>query len=167
MYLVILHALTLLMAVGWIQLIAQELVGCLQAFGMLMACPSALLGFSLAIVNSFGDKATNIAVAKVSGTRAAFAACFSGMAFNLALAPAYGWFMYHSAGGRRVVPVEASAATWLLWGALAVYLISVLLVLASTSLSTGQALLPASFAHVARGAFLLVVSVVVVTSVWP
>jgi hypothetical protein len=165
-YLIVLHGLTLVMAVGWIQLVAQELVGCLGAFGKLMSCPSAMLGFSLAIVNSFGDYATDLAVAKVSGMRAAFAACFSGMAFNLAIASSYGWFMFHDAQGGNLVPFKASAATWTLWGSLCVYLTCMLLVLAYTAVTGGQAQLPASFGQIAKMSFLATVAVFVVTSIF-
>lgn len=127
---------TLFMAVGWIQVIAGELVGCLQvcnthalhayphnhcmhatqqvtlwffmqALGNLIHCPPSLLGFTLAAVNSLGDQATNLAVARSAGKRAAIAACFSSMAFNLCLAPAYGCLLYAQKHAATAVPLQA------------------------------------------------------------
>lgn len=135
-------AVTLFMAVGWIQFLAGELVGCMQALGNVVKCPPVLLGFTLAAVNSFGDQATNLSLARTNGKRAAFAACFSGMAFNLCLASAYGWFLYTQKYGVSSVPLQISIPTWILWVTMVAYLLGMLCVLAGMKLSMGALCIP-------------------------
>lgn len=134
---------TLAMAAAWIQLIAGELVGCLRACGTLLRCPPVLLGFTLAIVNSLGDQATNTAVARVSGARAAFAACFSGQTFNVAMASLLGYWLNRAHTHARVVQLRVSPSTWLLWGVLAVYLVVLLVAIGVLRMRQGSAEVPA------------------------
>lgn len=134
--------LTIFMAIAWIQLIAGELVGCLQAFGIALDCPPALLGFTLAVVNSLGDQATNVAVARVSGKRAAFAACFSGMTFNIAISSAYGYVLYVQRTHQHVIPMHITYPTWVLWGCLVAFLVSLLGIIAARKGTVGIAELP-------------------------
>jgi len=135
-------AVTLFMAVGWIQFLAGELVGCMQALGNVVKCPPVLLGFTLAAINSLGDQATNLSVARTSGKRAAFAACFSGMAFNICIASAYGWFLYTQKYGVTVVPLQISVPTWMLWGAMVAFLLAFLVLLTCVKVATGDLSIP-------------------------
>eukprot|EP00892_Ulva_mutabilis_P007411 jgi/Ulvmu1/5041/UM021_0058.1 len=135
-------AVTLFMAVGWIQLVAGELVGCMQALGNVVKCPTALLGFALAAINSLGDQATNLSLARTSGKRAAFAACFSGMTFNLCIASAYGWFLYTQKYNVATVPLQISLPTWILYTAMVLFLICMLCVVACVKTATGNFCIP-------------------------
>ena len=146
-------ALSIFMAVAWIQLFAGELVGCLQAFGIVLHCPPVLLGFLLAIVNSFGDQATNVAVAQVSGKRAAFAACFSSMSFNLAVSSVYGYLLYVQRTHEAVLPMRITPPTWLLCGALVAFLVALLLIIGMRWWACGQAELPTWVGLWARRSF--------------
>lgn len=137
-----LSAVTLFMAVGWIQFLAGELVGCMQALGNVVKCPPTLLGFTLAAINSLGDQATNLSVARTSGKRAAFAACFSGMTFNLCIASAYGWFLYTQKYGVAVVPMVISRPTWMLWIAMVAFLLVLLSVLVWSKVTSGDLCIP-------------------------
>jgi Ca2+/Na+ antiporter len=134
--------LTIFMAVVWLQMVAGELVGCLRACGILIRCPQVLLGFSLAIINSLGDQATNTSVARVSGKRAAFAACFSGQTFNVAVASLCGYVLNSRQTHQGVVPLHVSQSTWLLWGTLATYLCLLLSTIGVRHLQMGRAELP-------------------------
>ena len=140
-------------AVAWIQLVASELVGALRACGLLIQCPPVLLGFTLAIVNSLGDLATNTSVARVSGKRAAFAACFSGQTFNLAMASLYGTTLYWARTHSATAPLRISGSTWLLWFALVLYAISLLATIGVSHVTAGAAELPRWAGKAARGAF--------------
>lgn len=144
---------TLVMAVGWIQFLAGELVGCIQALGNVVKCPPVLLGFTLAAINSLGDQATNLSVARTSGKRAAFAACFSGMIFNLCIASAYGWILYTHKYSALTVPLQISLPTWMLWVALIVYLAGLLGTLAWVKARTGRLAIPHVTGKWAQGTF--------------
>ena len=100
----------------------------LQALGNVTRCPPSLLGFALAAVNSLGDQATNLSVARSAGKRAAIAACFSSMTFNVCIASAYGWALYVRKEGGTVVPLHVSGPTWLLLCAVTAYLLALLAV---------------------------------------
>lgn len=148
--------LTAALTVAWIQLIASELVGCLQAFGIVLHCPPVLLGFALAVVHSFVDHATNLSVAKVSGKRAAFAACYSGMAFNLTAASLGGYLLYARHVHATRLPLRISSPTWLLWGSLVTFLVATLGRLSSLPWRGGAAPLPDSLGWWSRMAFFAV-----------
>lgn len=151
--------LTAALTVAWIQLIASELVGCLQAFGIVLQCPPVLLGFALAVVNSLVDAATNLAVAKVSGKRAAFAACYSGMAFNLTAASLGGYLLYTRQTHAARLPLHISSPTWLLWSSLVAFLVATLGRLSVLPWRGGAAPLPDSIGQWCRVAFFAVLAV--------
>ncbi|KAK7284332.1 hypothetical protein RJT34_19077 [Clitoria ternatea] len=72
------------MSVFWISTTAGELVNCLEALGMLLKLPPALLGLTvLAWGNSVGDLVADVAVAKAGHPAMAMAGCFAGPMFNM------------------------------------------------------------------------------------
>jgi sodium/potassium/calcium exchanger 6 len=73
-----------LLSIAWIYLLAHELVGILQALGMLMRISDVILGATvLAWGASVGDTVSNILVAKKGSPETAIAAAFGGPLFNL------------------------------------------------------------------------------------
>ncbi|KAG5056114.1 hypothetical protein JHK85_008624 [Glycine max] len=72
------------MSVFWISTTAGELVNCLEAIGVLLELPPALLGLTvLAWGNSVGDLVADVAVAKAGHPAMAMAGCFAGPMFNM------------------------------------------------------------------------------------
>lgn len=145
--------ITMAMAAAWIQMVAGELVNCLRACGILLGCPPALLGFTLAAINSMGDLATNTAVAQVSGKRAAFAACFCGQTFNLAMASVYGFVLNVMRTHQDSIEMQISPGTWILWLSLMGYLLVLLFSIAGNVLHTGAVELPYQCGRAARYMF--------------
>ncbi|KAF9399884.1 hypothetical protein BGX21_005420 [Mortierella sp. AD011] len=75
-----------LVAITWIFLVANEVVGILQAFGMIFGVSDAILGLTIfAMGNSLGDLVANITMAKMGFPRMAFSACFGGPLLNMLL----------------------------------------------------------------------------------
>ncbi|KAF9353517.1 hypothetical protein BGX26_008703 [Mortierella sp. AD094] len=75
-----------LVAITWIFLVANEVVGILQAFGMIFGVSDAILGLTIfAMGNSLGDLVANITIAKMGYPRMAFSACFGGPLLNMLL----------------------------------------------------------------------------------
>jgi len=73
-------------SVGWIYLIANEIVSLLKAVGIQFGISDAILGLTvLAWGNSIGDMVADIAIAKQGYPRMGFSACFGGPLFNLLL----------------------------------------------------------------------------------
>ena len=64
-------------SVGWIYLIANEIVSLLKAVGIQFGISDAILGLTvLAWGNSIGDMVADIAIAKQGYPRMGFSACF-------------------------------------------------------------------------------------------
>ncbi|KAF9183820.1 hypothetical protein BGZ51_003730 [Haplosporangium sp. Z 767] len=75
-----------LVAITWIFLVANEVVGILQAFGMIFGVSDAILGLTIfAMGNSLGDLVANITIARMGFPRMAFSACFGGPLLNMLL----------------------------------------------------------------------------------
>ncbi|KAF9421491.1 hypothetical protein BGZ94_008819 [Podila epigama] len=75
-----------LVAITWIFLVANEVVGVLQAFGMIFGVSDAILGLTIfAMGNSLGDLVANITIARMGFPRMAFSACFGGPLLNMLL----------------------------------------------------------------------------------
>lgn len=72
------------LSVLWIYGVANELLGLLRAFGLVLGLSDAILGLTvLAWGNSLGDFVTNVAVARQGYPSMAMAACFGGPLLNL------------------------------------------------------------------------------------
>ncbi|KAF9927980.1 hypothetical protein FBU30_002724 [Linnemannia zychae] len=68
-----------LVAMTWIFLIANEVVGIMQAVGLILGVSDAILGLTVfAMGNSLGDLVSNITIAKMGFPQMAFSACFGG-----------------------------------------------------------------------------------------
>ncbi|KAG0199648.1 hypothetical protein BGX28_007105 [Mortierella sp. GBA30] len=68
-----------LVAMTWIFVVANEVVGILQAYGMILGVSDAILGLTVfAMGNSLGDLVANVTIAKLGFPRMALSACFGG-----------------------------------------------------------------------------------------
>ena len=73
-------------AIGWISMIANEVVGVLKAFGVILGMSDAILGLTIfAVGNSLGDLVADITVAKLGYPVMALSACFGGPMLNILL----------------------------------------------------------------------------------
>lgn len=73
-------------AIGWISSIANEVVGVLKAFGVILNISDAILGLTIfAVGNSCGDLVADITVAKLGYPVMALSACFGGPMLNILL----------------------------------------------------------------------------------
>ncbi|CAJ0754048.1 5376_t:CDS:10 [Entrophospora sp. SA101] len=71
-------------AMVWIFLIANEVVGLLQAVGLIIEVSDAILGLTIfAMGNSLGDFVANITTAKMGSPMMAISACFGGPMLNI------------------------------------------------------------------------------------
>ncbi|KAG0309868.1 hypothetical protein BGZ98_003411 [Dissophora globulifera] len=97
-----------IVAITWIFLVANEVVGILQAFGMIFGVSDAILGLTIfAMGNSLGDLVANITIAKMGFPRMAFSACFGGPLLNMLLGVGIsGTYMTAKTGTH--IPLEVS-----------------------------------------------------------
>jgi solute carrier family 24 (sodium/potassium/calcium exchanger), member 6 len=72
--------------IAWISTIANEVVGVLKAFGVILGMSDAILGLTIfAVGNSLGDLVADITVAKLGFPVMALSACFGGPMLNILL----------------------------------------------------------------------------------
>ena len=75
-----------LVAIAWIATIANEVVGVLKAFGVILGISDAILGLTIfAVGNSLGDLVADITVARLGYPMMALSACFGGPMLNILL----------------------------------------------------------------------------------
>ena len=73
-------------AIAWISTIANEVVGVLKAFGVILNISDAILGLTIfAVGNSCGDLVADITVARLGYPVMALSACFGGPMLNILL----------------------------------------------------------------------------------
>ncbi|KAL8731765.1 MAG: hypothetical protein Q9166_003212 [cf. Caloplaca sp. 2 TL-2023] len=73
-------------AIAWISTIANEVVGVLKAFGVILGISDAILGLTVfAVGNSLGDLVADITVARLGFPVMALSACFGGPMLNILL----------------------------------------------------------------------------------
>lgn len=73
-----------IVAIAWISTIANEVVGVLKAFGVILGISDAILGLTIfAVGNSLGDLVANITVARLGYPVMALSACFGGPMLNI------------------------------------------------------------------------------------
>lgn len=73
-------------AIAWISTIANEVVGVLKAFGVILGISDAILGLTIfAVGNSLGDLVADITVARLGFPVMALSACFGGPMLNILL----------------------------------------------------------------------------------
>ena len=85
-YRYILCFLGFIVSIAWISTIANEVVGVLKAFGVILGISDAILGLTIfAVGNSLGDLVADITVAKLGFPVMALSACFGGPMLNILL----------------------------------------------------------------------------------
>ena len=73
-------------SISWIYTIANEVVGVLKAFGVILGISDAILGLTVfAVGNSLGDLVADITVARLGYPVMALSACFGGPMLNILL----------------------------------------------------------------------------------
>jgi len=73
-----------LIAISWVSLIANEVVGVLKALGIIFHISDAIMGLTVfAIGNSLGDLISNTTIAKMGFPMMALSACFGGPMLNI------------------------------------------------------------------------------------
>jgi sodium/potassium/calcium exchanger 6 len=73
-------------SISWISTIANEVVGVLKAFGVILGISDAILGLTIfAVGNSLGDLVADITIARLGFPVMALSACFGGPMLNLLL----------------------------------------------------------------------------------
>ncbi|KAI9283200.1 Sodium/calcium exchanger protein-domain-containing protein [Sporodiniella umbellata] len=73
-------------ALNWIFLLANEMVGLLQALGTIFDISEAIMGLTIfALGNSLGDLVANTAIAKMGFPTMAISACYAGPLLNMVL----------------------------------------------------------------------------------
>ena len=85
-YRYVLCFLGFIVSIAWISTIANEVVGVLKAFGVILGISDAILGLTIfAVGNSLGDLVADITVAKLGYPVMALSACFGGPMLNILL----------------------------------------------------------------------------------
>lgn len=75
-----------IVSIAWISTIANEVVGVLKAFGVILGISDAILGLTIfAVGNSLGDLVADITVARLGFPVMALSACFGGPMLNILL----------------------------------------------------------------------------------
>ena len=75
-----------IVSISWISTIANEVVGVLKAFGVILGISDAILGLTIfAVGNSLGDLVADITVARLGYPVMALSACFGGPMLNILL----------------------------------------------------------------------------------
>ncbi|KAF9577689.1 hypothetical protein BGW38_006937, partial [Lunasporangiospora selenospora] len=116
-------------AITWIFLVANEVVGILQALGMIFRVSDAILGLTIfAMGNSLGDLVANITIAKMGFPRMAFSACFGGPLLNMLLGVGIsGTYMTVKTG--KPIPLQISPTLFVsLTGVLFTLMMSIIIV---------------------------------------
>ncbi|KZF26870.1 hypothetical protein L228DRAFT_258230 [Xylona heveae TC161] len=90
-------------SIAWISTIANEVVGVLKAFGVILNISDAILGLTVfAVGNSLGDLVADITVARLGYPVMALSACFGGPMLNILLGIGLsGLYMTIQAGRHR------------------------------------------------------------------
>lgn len=92
-----------IVSIAWISTIANEVVGVLKAFGVILGISDAILGLTIfAVGNSLGDLVADITVARLGYPVMALSACFGGPMLNILLGIGIsGLYMTIQKGERR------------------------------------------------------------------
>ena len=92
-----------IVSIAWISTIANEVVGVLKAFGVILGISDAILGLTIfAVGNSLGDLVADITVARLGYPVMALSACFGGPMLNILLGIGLsGLYMTIQKGERR------------------------------------------------------------------
>lgn len=112
-------------SVGWIYLIANEIVSILKALGVYFGLSDAILGLTvLAWGNSIGDLVADVSMAKQGSPRMGFSACFGGPLFNLLLGIGLPFTISLATTDSNVLPVQYDQMILILCAGLGVALVT-------------------------------------------
>lgn len=93
-------------AISWVSLVANEVVGILKALGVIFHISDAVLGLTVfAVGNSLGDLVANMTVAKMGFPMMALSACFGGPMLNILVGVGVSGIVVMPPGG---FPIELS-----------------------------------------------------------
>ena len=91
-----------IISIAWISTIANEVVGVLKAFGVILGISDAILGLTIfAVGNSLGDLVADITVARLGYPVMALSACFGGPMLNILLGIGLSGLYITIQGGER------------------------------------------------------------------
>ena len=91
-----------IVSIAWISTIANEVVGVLKAFGVILGISDAILGLTIfAVGNSLGDLVADITVARLGYPVMALSACFGGPMLNILLGIGISGLYMTIRGGER------------------------------------------------------------------
>lgn len=91
-----------IVSIAWISTIANEVVGVLKAFGVILGISDAILGLTIfAVGNSLGDLVADITVARLGYPVMALSACFGGPMLNILLGIGLGGLYMTITNGER------------------------------------------------------------------
>ncbi len=91
-----------IISIAWISTIANEVVGVLKAFGVILGISDAILGLTIfAVGNSLGDLVADITVARLGYPVMALSACFGGPMLNILLGIGLGGLYMTIQGGAK------------------------------------------------------------------
>ena len=91
-----------IISISWISTIANEVVGVLKAFGVILGISDAILGLTIfAVGNSLGDLVADITVARLGYPVMALSACFGGPMLNILLGIGLSGLYLTIQGGER------------------------------------------------------------------
>ena len=97
-------------AICWISTIAEEVVGILKAFGVILGISDAILGLTVfAVGNSLGDLVADITVARLGFPVMALSACFGGPMLNILLGVGVSGLYMTISRGDPVYRIEVSS----------------------------------------------------------
>ncbi|KAL7268046.1 hypothetical protein RUND412_009344 [Rhizina undulata] len=98
-------------SISWISTVANEVVGVLKAFGVILGISDAILGLTIfAVGNSLGDLVADITVARLGYPVMALSACFGGPMLNILLGVGIsGLYMTLSKADNEPYKIEVSS----------------------------------------------------------
>lgn len=118
-----------LVAMVWILMIVNEVVGVLQTFGHIFGLSDAILGLTIfAMGNSLGDLVANATVARMGFPSMAIAACFGGPMLNILLGVGLSGSYLIAAGGGEALRVDIGRTLLVSGGGLLGVLVATLIV---------------------------------------
>lgn len=101
-------------SISWISTVAEEVVGVLKAFGVILGISDAILGLTIfAVGNSLGDLVADITVARLGFPVMALSACFGGPMLNILLGVGLSGLYMTLANGAKGEPYKIEVSSTL------------------------------------------------------
>ncbi|KAG0216819.1 hypothetical protein BGX33_012039 [Mortierella sp. NVP41] len=131
-----------LVAMTWIVVVANEVVGILQAVGLILGVSDAILGLTVfAMGNSLGDLVSNITIAKMGFPQMAFSACFGGPLLNMLLGLGMSG-TYVTLSTKAHIPLQVSPTLLVSLGGILLTLVGAMVVQHMADQHTAEAIKP-------------------------